>query len=120
MSWPVPVRPSLGFLLLDDTTTYRLDSDYVIGRDPGELGHSARTIRLFHHTGGISRRHVRISLLGQTVKVTDLGSANGTQLELPGGTEVVSLQPFQPRDISVGTTIRLVRRWIRYEPGALG
>ena len=120
MSWSVPVRPSLGFLLLDDGTTYRLDADYVIGREPGELGSSARAIRLFHNSGGISRRHLRISVLGWTVKVTDLGSANGTHLELPGGTEVVSLHPFQPRDLSTGTTIRLVRRWIRYEPGALG
>ncbi|NUT37610.1 MAG: FHA domain-containing protein [Hamadaea sp.] len=106
-------RPSLGVLLFDDSSTYRLDADYVIGRDP-QPG-DARPIRLAYQVGGVSRQHVRVSLVGWTVFVTDLGSANGTVLVAPGATAERRLTPGEAVPIVAGTQVRMRGRWFRYE-----
>lgn len=103
------LRPSLGVLLFDDSATYRLDADYVIGREPRELGAGARAIRLTYGVGGVSRQHVRVSLTGWTVSVIDLGSSNGTWI----GEQ--RLEPGVPMVVAPGTRIEIARRWFRYE-----
>ena len=81
-------RPPLGVLLLDDGSVFQLDSDYVVGREPSLDGSvaagKARPLRVADDSGIVSRVHARVHLDGWRVLVTDLGSANGTRVLLPG------------------------------------
>ena len=84
-------RPPLGVLALDDGTRFTLDRDYVIGREPtfdsDVIDGRARPLRINDPNGTVSRLHLRISLVGWQVEVSDLGSANGSVLQLQAGEE---------------------------------
>ena len=112
-------RPPLGVLLLDDGSTFRLDLDYVVGRepqtDPEVISGTVRPLRIADADGVVSRRHLRVALLGWDVQVVDLGSANGTYLALPGDQQRHQLAPNQPVVVRPGTQITMGRRWFRYE-----
>ena len=81
-------RPPLGVLALDDGSAFVLDTGYVLGREPQQdpevLAGSARPLKITDADGVVSRRHVRVSLVGWDIQVVDLGSANGTFVQFPG------------------------------------
>ncbi|MDR2985110.1 MAG: FHA domain-containing protein [Nocardiopsaceae bacterium] len=112
-------RPPLGVLLLDDGAVFQLDSDYVIGREPGLDGSvaegKARPLRISDETGIVSRVHVRVHLDGWRVLVTDLGSANGTRVLLPGQPAEQPLVPQVPIVLATGSQVDLGGRGFRYE-----
>jgi pSer/pThr/pTyr-binding forkhead associated (FHA) protein len=112
-------RPPLGVLLLDDGMTFRLDADYVLGRDPGAdpdvVAGRARPLRVADPGGTISRRHLRVSLNGWRVQVADLGSANGSVLHDPGTPQPQRLTPREPVEIKPGAAIDVGRRTLRFE-----
>ncbi|GAA2714086.1 FHA domain-containing protein [Actinoplanes palleronii] len=112
-------RPPLGVLLLDDGSTLRLDTDYVVGRDPDVdddvAAQRANPMRITGPASGVSRRHVRVRLEGWHVAVVDLNSANGTLLHRPGAARPEQLTPGVPAVITPGTRIDLGPRWFRYE-----
>jgi FHA domain len=112
-------RPPLGVLRLDDGSVFRLDVDYVVGRepqaDPEVAGGTARPLRVIDADGIVSRRHLRIMLVGWNVQVMDLGSANGTTVVFPDETERITLQPNRPLLLRPGTQISMGRRWLRFE-----
>ncbi len=87
-------RPSLGQISLDDGTTYPLDANYVIGREPNlssvdrSVGGPWRTIAIANDT--VSRAHLTLTLVGWDVLVTDSGSSNGTLVDDPD-------RPSRPR-----------------------
>ncbi|MCW6006795.1 FHA domain-containing protein [Micromonospora sp. CPCC 205371] len=111
-------RPPLGVLLLDDGATFRLDADYVVGRDPHRnpaVAAGSRALRVSGAVSGVSRHHLRISLDGWTVRATDLGSVNGTHVEVPGESGPRRLDPGKPAEIPPGTRVRFGSRWLRYE-----
>ena len=93
-------RPPLGVLLLDDGSVFQLDSDYVVGREPSldssVAAGKARPLRVADDTGIVSRVHARVQLDGWRVLVTDLGSANGTRVLLPGHPADQQLVPQVP------------------------
>jgi hypothetical protein len=109
-------RPPLGVLVLDDGTQFPLDRDYVIGREPlldGDvMAGRARPLRVCDPEGSVSRLHLRISLVGWQVEISDLGSANGSVLHSADGEH--ALAPFEPTVIEPGARIGLGRRSIRY------
>ncbi len=112
-------RPPLGLLLLDDGMTLRLDTDYVIGRSPEPapdvVAGTARPVRLTDTDGSVSRRHVRITLDQWDVKLTDLGSVNGTFIEEPD-TPMRPLQRGETVTMLPGTKIQVgTERTFRYE-----
>ncbi|MEO5878407.1 MAG: FHA domain-containing protein [Streptosporangiaceae bacterium] len=112
-------RPPLGLLLLDDGMTLRLDTDYVIGRSPEPapevLAGTARPVRLTDSDGSVSRRHVRISLDQWDVRLTDLGSVNGTFIEEPE-TPMRPLHRGETVTMRPGTKIQVgTERTFRYE-----
>lgn len=112
-------RPPLGLLLLDDGSTYRLDADYVAGRDPGtgpdfDSG-LVRPLRINDSDGLVSRRHLRIALVGWEVQVVDLGSSNGTFVTLPSDGQPRRLAAHEPLVVQPGARVELGRRWLRYE-----
>ena len=80
MEFPAP----LGVLVLDDGTRFALDADYVIGREPAldtdVAAGRARPLRIADPEGTVSRLHLRVSVTGDQVAVSDLGSGNGSVL----------------------------------------
>ena len=104
-------RPPLGVLILSDGSVCQLDADYVIGREPTldssvADGH-ARPLRLMGASGVVSRIHARVELDGWQVFLSDLNSANGTQVLLPGERNPTSLQPGVRIPLVPGAQIRL-------------
>jgi pSer/pThr/pTyr-binding forkhead associated (FHA) protein len=55
----------------------------------------------------VSRIHARVELDGWQVLLTDLNSANGTQVLMPGERTPISLQPGVPTPLQAGAQIRL-------------
>jgi FHA domain len=109
-------RPPLGVLVLDDGARFTLDRDYVIGREPtfdsDVIDGRARPLRINDPNGTVSRLHLRISLVGWQVEVSDLGSANGSVLQ-SSGTER-PLAPFEPTIIDPGARIGIGHRSMQY------
>ena len=112
-------RPPLGVLLLDDGSTLSLDTDYVVGREPGVdddvAADRARSLRITGPASGVSRRHVRVRLSGWRVELVDLHSANGTFLHRPAAAEPERLTPGVPVVVTPGARVDVGRRWFRYE-----
>ncbi len=112
-------RPPLGLLVLDDGTAVGLDVDYVVGRepqaDPEVIAGTVRPLRITDVEGVVSRRHLRLVLVGWDVTVVDLGSANGTTVDLAGDPQRHQLAPNRPMVIHPGAQITIGRRWLRYE-----
>jgi hypothetical protein len=109
-------RPPLGVLVFDDGTRITLDGDYVLGREPvldfDVMAGRARPLRISDPEGTVSRLHLRISLVGWQVEVSDLGSANGSVLRAPG--EERTLAPFEPIVLEPGTRIGIGHRSMQY------
>ncbi len=88
---PVPVpRPVLGVLRLSFGDVITLDRGVLMGRNPrtdfgGTDGEERpHVVKLPSADGDISRTHLRVTLDGWHVLVTDLNSTNGTLVTLPG------------------------------------
>jgi FHA domain len=109
-------RPPLGVMLFDDGTRITLDGDYVLGREPALDGDvmsgRARPVRITDPEGTVSRLHLRISLAGWQVEVSDLGSANGSSLQSSGGER--TLTPFEPVVADPGARIDIGHRSMQY------
>jgi FHA domain-containing protein len=109
-------RPPLGVLVLDDGARFPLDGDYVIGREPtfdsDVIDGRARPMRINDPNGTVSRLHLRISLVGWQVEVSDLGSANGSILQSSGAER--PLAPFEPTIIEPGARIGIGHRSMQY------
>ena len=109
-------RPPLGVLVLDDGTTFPLDGDYVLGREPAfdsdVIAGRSRPLRISDPKGTVSRLHLRISLVGWHVEVSDLGSANGSFLQSSDGER--TLAPYEPTMIEPGARIGIGHRSMHY------
>lgn len=110
---PVVVpRPVLGVLRLSVGDMISLDRDVVMGRNPkpdfpGADGEERpHVVKLPSEGEDISRTHLRVTLDGWHVLVTDLNSTNGTLVTLPGR-EPEQLRPGQPMPIKPGTVVTL-------------
>src|SRR5215470_17186738 len=109
----------LGVLLLDDGSVFQLDTDYVVGREPSldssVASGKARPLRVSDDSGIVSRVHARVQLDGWRVLVTDLGSANGTKVALPGQPTGQQLVAQVPVVLATGSQVDLGPRGFRYE-----
>ncbi|HCS59105.1 MAG TPA: forkhead-associated protein, partial [Gordonia polyisoprenivorans] len=113
-------RPPLGWLLLDNGSTYLLDEDLVIGREPGAPTRPGRgapkPIRVQDESGQLSRRHIEIRLVEWDVHLIDLGSANGTYVSDPAmGNREIRLTPRQPHLLTPGSHVRIGGRHFIFE-----
>ncbi|WP_062982115.1 FHA domain-containing protein [Nocardia anaemiae] len=112
------VRPPLGLLMLDDGTSFVLDNDIVLGREPEQaeaVRRGARPIRLPDNSGAMSRAHVEIRLIEWEVAVVDQGSANGTYVRMPGHHEWLRAMPNQPTTLAAGAQILLGGRILTFD-----
>jgi hypothetical protein len=112
-------RPPLGVLSLDDGSAFVLDTGYVLGREPQQdpevLSGTARPLKITDADGVVSRRHVRVALVGWDIQIIDLGSANGTFVRFPSDPQLHQLSPHHPIVIGPGTQVTMGRRWFRVE-----
>lgn len=110
-------RPPLGFLVFDDGSTFTLDADYLMGRDPEVDGDDAgvRPLVLDDPNRSVSRIHAELRLVGWDVQVTDRGSANGTFLWNETSGEWEPLAAGAPVAIRPGARVALGRRTFVYE-----
>ncbi len=104
-------RPPLGVLVLQDGSVCQLDTDYVLGREPtldsSVADGSARPLRLGTASGLVSRIHARVELDGWQVFISDLNSANGTEILQPGNSSPEALPPGIRTPLVAGAQIRL-------------
>jgi hypothetical protein len=110
---PVPVpRPVLGVLRLSFGDVITLDRGVLMGRNPrtdfaGTNGEERpHVVKLPSAGGDISRTHLRVTLDGWHVLVTDLNSTNGTLVTLPGH-DPQQLRPGEPMPVQPGTVVTL-------------
>jgi FHA domain len=112
-------RPPLGVIVLDDGTTFTLDSDYVLGRepenDPAVVSGQARPLAMTDPDRTVSRVHAGLVIDGWNVKAVDRGSANGTFIAAPGEDDWVPLIPNRPTAIKPGTRVRLGQRVLLFD-----
>ncbi|MCP2289599.1 FHA domain-containing protein [Nocardia amikacinitolerans] len=111
-------RPPLGLLLLDDGTSYILDADCVLGREPDHseaARRGARPIRVDDASGGMSRTHAEIRLKDWDVTVVDSGSANGTHIRQPGHQDWIRALPGHPVILQPGAQILLGGRTATFD-----
>jgi hypothetical protein len=104
-------RPVLGVLRLSAGDVITLDRGVIMGRnpsadlDPDDSDERPHVVKL-PSDGDISRTHLRVTLDGWNVLVTDLNSTNGTLVLLPG-LDPVQLRPGEPMLIQPGTVVVL-------------
>jgi hypothetical protein len=112
-------RPPLGILVVDDGSTFSVDSGYVIGRepepDPSVAAGKARPLKLSDPDRVIGRVHAEVVLHGWDVTVVDRRSQNGTYILPQGAQEWIRLPPDQPTTIGSGTRVLVGRRVLIFD-----
>jgi hypothetical protein len=108
------VTPPRGLLLFDDGTTFSLDGEVVLGREPdGDArvaSGEAQPLVITDTERSVSRLHLRIALRGDAVEVVDLRSANGTAIRRPRESGWQPLTPGVATAITPDTEVRLGNR----------
>lgn len=109
-------RPTLGFVVFDDGSTFGLDRSYLIGREPGEPDDRLTApLTIQDNNETLSRRHAELRLVDWAVHLVDLGSTNGSFIWDVTMERWNQLAPDQPVALSQGDTIALGRRTFVYE-----
>ncbi len=109
-------RPTLGFVVFDDGSTFGLDRNYVVGREPGEITapHTA-PLTVQDNNETLSRRHAEIRLIEWLVHIVDLNSTNGTFIWDAQYERWNQITPNQAVPLSPGDTVALGRRTFVFE-----
>lgn len=89
----------------------RLDRKVLVGRSPRAKGHleggiTPELLVIASPEKDVSRTHLELNVEGWSMLVTDLDSANGTMVELPGRPPV-RLRPGEAQLVEIGSIIRL-------------
>ncbi|MGH9123915.1 MAG: hypothetical protein ACRDZ8_04200 [Acidimicrobiales bacterium] len=112
-------RPVLGFLVTDDGSTYKLDADYVLGRDPESdprvIAGDARALRLSDPENAVSPVHATVRLDNWDVLLTDARSRFGTHIWVPGSPSWARLEPGQTVMLAPRTQLLLGRRTLVFD-----
>jgi hypothetical protein len=110
-------RPTLGFIVFDDGTTFALDRSYALGRELPEIDDPDTTpLVIDDPEHSVSRRHAELRLDGWDVIVRDIGSSNGTRVWDPPSSSWQRLQTGEPLVLGEGTYVAVGRRVFVYEP----
>ena len=112
-------RPPLGVVVADDGSTFTLDKNYVVGReperDPGVVSKEARPLKLVDAERSLSRVHAEVRLIDWDVYVVDRGSANGTYVLPRDAQQWKRLVADTPEKIAPGTRIAFGKRVMTFE-----
>ncbi len=120
---PNPVRrprPTLGFIVFDDGSSFGLDRSYLIGREPstndGTPSRMPPELLVIHDNNDtLSRTHAELKLTDWTVQLTDLNSTNGTYIWDADNDRWSQLTAGQPVELHSGETVALGRRTFVFE-----
>ncbi len=112
-------RPPLGVLVLDDGSTYVVDRDIVVGREPAHdpqvADGRARGIELPDPERSISRVHARVALHEWDVHLSDEGSANGTYVAARDATQWTPVPSGNPVHLSPGMHVLIGQRVLSFD-----
>ncbi len=112
-------RPTLGFLVFDDGSTFALDRSYLIGREPSVAhGSSLAPLTADDNDHTVSRSHAELILDGWDLTVADLGSTNGTFVWDADRRDWQRVLPNRPAVVTPGTSVAVGRKTFVYEPVA--
>ena len=116
------VRPPLGVIVLDDGAVFQLDSDYLLGRDPGSdervRSGDVRGVPVVDTSNQISRVHARLELRGWDVVLIDNASTNGTYVNAPKTADWMRLPSAGEHVLVQGTRIRIGHRTLAFNTHA--
>ncbi|GIG21635.1 hypothetical protein Cch01nite_23590 [Cellulomonas chitinilytica] len=98
-------------LLLDDGAVVPVPAPTVLGRNPAPSRPDGLAVRVTDLSRTLSRSHVEVAPHPAGLQVTDLGSANGTAVALPGGAFEV-LVPGATAVVPVGGRLAIGDRTI--------
>jgi hypothetical protein len=112
-------RPPLGVLVFDDGSSYSVDGDYVLGREP-ERDENVRAGRVRplvvkDDDDSVSRIHGEIRIDGWTPTIVDRGSVNGTYIAPPGTVIWNPIVAQQPVPLVPGTRVQIGGRTFVYD-----
>ncbi|MFS0702221.1 FHA domain-containing protein [Cellulomonas sp. 179-A 4D5 NHS] len=99
-------RPATVVLLTDDGSVLQVTGPTIVGRSPVDPTGAHRLLGIPDLSRSISRSHALLEPHGASVWVTDLGSANGTAVALPGE-PLVRLAPNVRVEAPVGARLAL-------------
>lgn len=112
-------RPPLGVVVFDDGSSYSVDGDYVLGREPQHdekvQAGLVRSLMVTDDEDAISRVHAEIRIDGWTPTILDRGSVNGTYIASPGAVVWNPLTPQQPVPLLPGTRVQIGARTFVYD-----
>jgi RND superfamily putative drug exporter len=101
--------------VIDDKTTFDLDSDCIIGRDPHERT-GFRTIRIADPEKKLSRVHAEIRLVNDAVYIVDRASRNGTFVRSATSAVWTRLDPWSAEVWNAGLMVKVGEHILRLEP----
>ncbi|MGH9078458.1 MAG: FHA domain-containing protein, partial [Acidimicrobiales bacterium] len=97
--------------------TFKLDSDYVVGRQPDPAPFDgARPLVLSDPEGTVSPTHALVHLAEWEVLVSDQGSHFGTHVWVPGASEWTRLDGGKSVKLEPRSHLLLGRRRLVFEP----
>jgi len=110
---------TFGVLIRSDGTTFALEREVVLGRDPAAakdvLAGTAFGVRLDDPERIVGRMHARIVPTPDGVAVIDTGSPNGTAIARPGQPDWERIPVGQPVELPAGTRILIGRHVLTYD-----
>lgn len=102
-------RPVVARLVFESGLVVEVDRSQVVGRRPTappEAEEIPNLVTLPSPDGDISRSHVAVRVEGWDLLVEDVGSTNGTEVQLPGH-DPLRLREHDPMLVVVGTEVTL-------------
>jgi hypothetical protein len=108
-------RSSTVVLLTDDGSVLQVTGPTIVGRSPVDPTGAHLLLGIPDLSRSISRSHALLEPHGSSVWVTDLGSANGTAVALPGE-PLVRLAPNVRVEAPVGARLALGDRVVHLAP----
>ncbi len=123
-SGSAPGGKSIGVIVFEDGTSYALDKDYIIGREPDNdaavvVGRAGPLV-VDDAERSISRVHAELRLFGSELQIVDRGSTNGTYVWSDTNADWVRLVPNQVASVKPGGWVAVGSRSFVFEAEGAG
>ena len=119
-----PGAKSIGVIVFEDGTSYALDKDYIIGREPENdaavVAGRAGPLVVDDAERSISRVHAELRLFGSELQIVDRGSTNGTYVWSDTNADWVRLVPNQVASVKPGGWVAVGSRSFVFEAEGAG
>ena len=116
--------PKGSVIVFEDGTSYALDKDYIIGREPENdaavVAGRAGPLVVDDAERSISRVHAELRLFGSELQIVDRGSTNGTYVWSDTNADWVRLVPNQVASVKPGGWVAVGSRSFVFEAEGAG